>query len=142
MARTVLRIIEWVLRTGTDTSRTFAALLFDGTAAGASGVTTTATWDRRSVFLVSSHSMIYAVFFWNRRIVIDRLGLLEHLFWDRWTSSYRSWLPRHLASGVAVYHRRLRLRRDIASAVAEHHHHHDHLELGEHHFCSRCTTTI
>lgn len=71
-----------------------ARKLFDETA-GASGVAaqTTESWGRRFFFPGSGHSIIYPLGlprvndFWNRRITIDRMELLEHRPGVRWTSS-------------------------------------------------------
>lgn len=84
--------------------------VFDVTA-GASGVTalTTAVWVRRSAFSGSGHSITHPVgsqrqiVSWNRRILIDRSGLLGCCFWGRWTSSplsvgclcIASWVTEH-----------------------------------------------
>ena len=53
----------------------------------------TVSWGRRIVFSGSDHSIIYPMelprddFYWNRRVIIDRLIPLEHRFWGRKAAS-------------------------------------------------------
>ncbi|CAN0541228.1 unnamed protein product, partial [Laminaria digitata] len=116
-----------------------ATALFDGTA-GASGVATptTATWGRRSVFSRSDYSIHLSIgtagggcllesphhhrSFWAAgtsllgSLGITLLGLLEHRFWGRRTSSSRLGLRRNVTSGVAERHHHLDRQEDICIA--------------------------
>ena len=107
----------------------------------------------KCLFEIGPHHIIYLLglpgetVFWNRRIIIDRLGLLEQAlvqgswnkllgsldivisfraagtgFWDRWIPSSRLGLHRSITSGVAEHHRRL--------------------GLGEHSFRGHCTIIV